>query len=72
VSRPSKNLKSYKTAATLFAISGLIFIVLGIVSIVTGETPIFLPIGIALFIISMGFWQQSRKMTNNDEEKPDK
>jgi len=72
VSRPYKNVKSYKTAATLFTISGLILIVVGMVSIVTGKTPIFLPIGIALVIVSMVFWQQSRKMTNIDEEKPDK
>jgi len=26
-------------------------------------------IGIALVIISMGLWQQSKEMTNNDEEK---
>ena len=70
--RPYKNAKSYKTAATLFTISGLILVILGVVSIVAGKTPIFLPIGIALVIVSMVFWQQSRKMTNIDEEKPDK
>ena len=66
----SKSSKSYKTAAILFSISGLLFIVAGIVSTVTGGTPVFLVIGIALIIISLSFWQRSRKPTDNDEEKP--
>jgi len=68
--RLSKNAKSYKAASILFSISGLIFMVVGIVSIVTGGTPSFLPIGIALVIISIGLWQQSKKITNNNKEKP--
>jgi len=64
-SNPSKNLKSYKTAATLFAISGIIFIIVGVVG---GKIGIFLPIGIALVIISIGFWQRSKKLTS-DENK---
>ena len=64
-SKPSKNSKSYKTAATLFAISGLIFIIVGVVG---GKIGIFLPIGIALVIISIGFWQRSKKLTS-DENK---
>ena len=59
--KSSKNLKSYKTAATLFAISGLLFI---IVSVVSGKVGVFLPIGIALGILSIGFWQRSKKLTN--------
>jgi len=66
VTTQSKNSKSYKTAATLFLISGLIFIIL---SVITGKIGIYLPIGIALIIISIGFWQQSRKLTANNEEK---
>jgi len=66
--RLSKNSKSYKTAATLFSISGLLFIIVGIVA---GKIGIFLPIGIALVVISMGFWQRSRKPTDNYEEKPE-
>ena len=62
----SKNSKSYRTAATLFSISGLIFIIVGIVA---GKIGIYLPIGIALVVISMGFWQRSRRPTDNDEEK---
>ena len=61
-SEPSKNLKSYKTAATLFSISGIILIIL---SVVSGKIGVFLPIGIALVIISIGFWQRSKKLTNS-------
>jgi Flp pilus assembly protein TadB len=51
--------KSYKTAATLFAVSGVLFV---IVSVVSGKIGVFLPIGIALVIISIGFWQRSKKL----------
>ena len=54
-----QNSKSYKTAATLFLISGLIFI---IVAIVSGKIGVFLPVGIALFIIGIGFWQHGKKL----------
>jgi hypothetical protein len=43
-SEPSKNVKSYRTAATLFSISGIIFIIL---SAVSGKVGVFLPVGIA-------------------------
>lgn len=67
----SKSSTSYKTAAILFSISGVIFTVLGIVSTVTDRTPVFLPIGIALIIISMVYWKQSRKPKDNFKEKPE-
>lgn len=57
----SKNSKSYKTAAILFSISGSIFIIL---SVVNGKIGIYLPVGIALVIISIAFWQSSKKITN--------
>jgi len=57
----SKNSKSYKTAAILFSISGSIFIIL---SVVSGKIGVFLPVGIALVIISIVFWQSSKKLTN--------
>ena len=60
--------KSYKTAATLFAISGLIFI---IVSVISGKI-FFLPIGIALAILSIGFWQHSKKITTNEHKESSK
>jgi len=53
--KSSENSKSYKTAALLFAISGIIFIILSGVSGIY-----FLPIGIALIIISILFWQRSK------------
>jgi len=62
-SKSPRNSKSYKTAATLFAISGLIFI---IVSVVSGKIGVYLPVGIALAIISIGFWQHSKKLTSNE------
>jgi len=58
-SEPSRDSKAYKTAAALFAISGLLFI---IVSVVSGKIGVFLPIGIALVIISIGFWRRSKKL----------
>ena len=51
--------KSYKTAATLFAVSGVLFVIL---SVVSGKIGVLLPIGIALVIISIGFWQRSKKL----------
>jgi len=61
-SKTSKNSKSYRTAAILFSISGFIFIIL---SAVSGKVGVFLPIGIALVIISIAFWQYSKKLTNS-------
>jgi Flp pilus assembly protein TadB len=58
-SKTSGDSKSYKTAATLFAISGLLFI---IVSVAGGKIGVFLPTGIALVIISIGFRQCSKKV----------
>jgi membrane-bound ClpP family serine protease len=65
-SEPSKNLKSYKTAAILFSISGLIFI---IVAVVSSEIGVFLPPGIALVIISIVFWQHGKKLTDGINKK---
>ena len=59
-SESSKNLKSYKIAAILFSISGLLFIIVTIVS----SNIVFLPVGIALIIISIVFWQHGKKPTN--------
>lgn len=67
--RLSENSESYKTAATLFAISGLIFI---IVSVVSGKIGVYLPIGIALTILSIGFWQHSKKLTSNEHKDSSK
>ena len=60
-----KDSKSYQTAAMLFSISGLIFVTLGVVS---GKIGIFLPVGIALVIISIVFWQHSKKLTDNEDK----
>jgi hypothetical protein len=66
-SEPSKNLKAYKTAAILFSISGLLFIIVAVVS----SNIVFLPVGIALVIISIVFWQQGKKFTNALNKKDD-
>jgi len=66
-SEPSKNLKSYKTAAILFSISGLLFIIVAAVS----SNIVFLPVGIALVIISIVFWQQGKKPTNGVNKPED-
>ena len=64
-----KEAKRMRTAAILFSISGLLFIIVGItVGIVSGRIGVFLPIGIALIIVSMGFWQRSKKPTYNEQE----
>jgi len=65
-SEPSKDLKAYRTAAILFTISGLLFIIVTVVS----SKIFFLPVGIALIIISIVFWQQGKKLTNGGN-KPD-
>jgi len=59
-SEPSKNPKAGKAAAILFSISGLLFITVFAIS----SNIAFLPIGIALFIISIAFWKQSKKLTD--------
>ena len=56
-SKSSDNVKSYKTAAILFTVSGVIFIILSGVSEI-----FFLPVGIALIIISILFWQRSKRL----------
>jgi len=66
-SEPSKNLKTYKTAAILFSISGLLFIIVTVIS----SNIVFLPIGIALVIISIVFWQHGKKLTNGVNEPED-
>jgi len=66
-SESSKNLKSYRTAAILFSISGLLFIIVTVVS----SKIFFLPVGIALIIISIVFWQQGKKLTNGINKKED-
>ena len=59
-SESSKNPKPYRIAAILFSISGLLFII----EFAIGSNTAFLPIGIALFIISIVFWKQSKKLTD--------
>jgi len=66
-SEPSKNLKNYKTAAILFSISGLLFIIVAVIS----SKIFFLPVGIALAIISIVFWQQGKKLTNGVNKNED-
>ena len=66
-SESSKNLKAYRTAAILFTISGLLFIIVSAIS----SQIVFLPVGIALIIISIVFWQQGKKFTNAVNKKED-
>jgi len=52
-------------------LSGIVFIILGIVTsiivgITTSRVAIYLPIGIALIIVGIGIWQKSRKIKEND------
>ena len=71
-SKPSRNSKSYKTAAILFAISGFIFIIVNIISVVGGKIGVFLPIGIALVIMSIVFWQHSKKLASSEHKDSSK
>ena len=66
-SESSKNLKAYKIAAILFLISGLLFIIVAVIS----SQIVFLPVGIALVIISIVLWQQGKKFTNALNKKED-
>ena len=66
-SEPSKNLKSYKTGAILFSISGLLFIIVTVIS----SQIVFLPVGIALIIISIVLWQHGKKLTNGVNKPED-
>jgi membrane-bound ClpP family serine protease len=67
-SEPSKNVRAYKTAATLFLISGVVFIV---EAAVTRKIGVFLPVGIALIIIGTVFLQHSKRLTNGADKKED-
>ena len=64
---PSKNPRAGKASAVLFSISGLLFIIVSAIS----SNIAFLPIGIALVIISIVLWHQSRKLTNGIAKKED-
>jgi hypothetical protein len=64
--KSSVNSKSYKAAAILFVISGLIFIIIGAVSRI-----FYLPIGVALISISIVFWQQSKYLIKNEHKDAD-
>ena len=61
---PSKNPRAHRTAAILFSISGLLFI---IVFAISGNMA-FLPIGIAMFVISVALWQHGRKLADAVDE----
>jgi len=63
----SKNSKSYKIAAILFSISGLLFIIATII----GGYIVFLLVGIVLIIMSIVFWLQSKGFTNGVNNKED-
>jgi hypothetical protein len=67
--KTSSNSKSYRTAAILFSISGLVFIIVGVVSSKIG---IYLPIGIAFGILSIGFWQRRKKLIDKEQQNSSK
>jgi len=46
-------------------VSGIIFIILGIV---TSRVAIYLPIGIGLLIVGIAIWQKSRKIKENNSD----
>jgi len=65
MAKSSKNYKSYRTSGILFMISGITFIIL---SIVTGRVAKYLAIGIALLIVGIALWQESRKIMENNSD----
>ena len=60
-----KEAKKISTAAKLFSISGILFIIVGIIG---GDIGVFLPVGIALIIVSLSFWHRSNKLNNSEQE----
>ena len=64
-SKSSRDVKSTKIAATCYLISGFIFV---IVAAVSGKVGIYLPLGVALFIISICFWQHSKRLADNEHK----
>ena len=56
--------KRWRTAAIFYSIGGIIFIIVGAIG---GRIGVFLPIGIALVILSIAFWQRSKKLTYNEQ-----
>ena len=62
MSESSKSYKSCRTSVILFIISGILLIIIGLV----GDKIYLLPIGIALVIVSLVIWQQSRKIREGD------
>lgn len=64
MSESPNSYKSYRTSATLFMISGIVFIILSIL----GDKIYFLPIGIALVIVSLVIWQKSRKIQEKEQD----
>jgi membrane-bound ClpP family serine protease len=60
-----KEAKRWRTAAILYSISGILLIIVGAIG---GKIGVFLPVGIALIIVSMTFWQRSNKLKNNEPE----
>jgi len=61
-SRLSKDPESYRTAAIFFSVGGLIFI---ISSVVSGKVGALLPVGIAFIVLSIAFWQHSKKLRDS-------
>jgi drug/metabolite transporter (DMT)-like permease len=61
--RVMEEAKRWRTAAIFYSIGGLLFIIVGAIGDRIG---VFLPIGIALVILSMAFWQHSKKPTDNE------
>jgi uncharacterized membrane protein len=57
--------KRFRTAAIFYSFGGIIFIIIGAVGDRIG---VFLPIGIALVILSIAFWQRSKKLRYNKQE----
>ena len=60
-----KNAKRWRTAAIFYSIGGIIFIIVGAIG---GRIGVFLPIGIALVILSIAFWQRSKKPSYNENK----
>ncbi len=62
----SKSYKTYRNSARMFMISGIIFIIAGIL----GDNIYFLFIGIAVLIIGIGTWLYSRKIKEKEQDNP--
>ncbi len=66
MSKATKNATSYRTAAILYFIAGLIFIIGSIL----GDRASTALIGIPFILLGMASWTKSRKLKDDEQKNP--